>query len=41
MMYSTPMDTIHAQFDEHNKPDDHLAKYVYQNPEALERKFIF
>lgn len=29
MMYSTPMDTIHAEFDESNKPDDYLVKYVY------------
>ncbi len=29
MMYSTPMDNIQAEFDEHNKPDDYLAKYVY------------
>jgi len=28
-MYSTPMDNIQAEFDEHNKPDDYLAKYVY------------
>ena len=28
MMYSTPMDTIQVEFDEHNKPDDHLVKYV-------------
>lgn len=26
MMYSTPMDTIQVEFDEHNKPDDHLVK---------------
>jgi hypothetical protein len=26
MTYATPMDTIHATFDEHNKPDDHIAK---------------
>ncbi|CAF4509417.1 unnamed protein product, partial [Rotaria magnacalcarata] len=25
MMYSTPMDTIQVEFDEHNKPDDHLV----------------
>ena len=28
MMYSTPMDTIQVEFDEHNKPDDHLVRYV-------------
>ncbi|CAF0777015.1 unnamed protein product [Adineta steineri] len=26
MMYSTPMDTIQVEFDEHNKPDDHLVR---------------
>ncbi|CAF1072280.1 unnamed protein product [Adineta steineri] len=26
MMYSTPMDNIHAEFDENNKPDGYLAK---------------
>ncbi|CAF0985100.1 unnamed protein product [Didymodactylos carnosus] len=26
MMYSTPMDTINAEFEEHNKPDDHLVE---------------
>jgi len=26
ILYSTPMDNIQAQFDEHNKPDDHLAQ---------------
>ncbi len=30
-MYSTPMDTIHAEFDESIKPDDYLAQYVFQN----------
>ena len=27
-MYSTPMDTIQVEFDEHNKPDDHLVRYA-------------
>ena len=26
MMYSTPMDTIQVEFDEHNKPDDLVSK---------------
>lgn len=29
-MYSTPMDTIQVEFDEHNKPDDHLVKYTHK-----------
>jgi hypothetical protein len=40
-MYSTPMDNIQAQFDEHNKPDDHLAKYVsLSKGDFYEKHFI-
>jgi len=28
MAYSTPMDTIQAEFDRSNTPDDDLAKFV-------------
>jgi hypothetical protein len=29
MMYSTPMDTIQVEFDEYNKPNDHLVRYEF------------
>ena len=40
MIYSTPMDTIQATFDEFNKPDDHIAKCV-TNLYRKKRRSIF
>lgn len=35
------MDTIHAEFDKYNKPDDYIVKYVYQNSDVYLLKDAF